>query len=395
MATESLSAHVGQRIRWARGMIQVFRTDNPMGGKGLSFFQRVCYTNAMLHFLAGIPRIIYLLAPLAFLVFHAYILYAPALAILLYVMPHMAHSVMTNSQMQGAYRRTFWGEIYETVLAWYIARPTTVALFNPGKGKFNVTAKGGLVDKQYFDWDISHPYVILGALNIAGFFFGIWRLIFGPADEIMTVSITMVWVLYNLTILGGAIAVAAEVRQVRKNHRVTTEMPASLQLGTGHVVPVVLTDFSEGGSGVILPHPDKRIKVHDQVQLILSRGPRRYSFPTRVSRAIGTGIGLRFEALTQQQHVDLVQCTFARADSWLVAQESFAHDKPLESLKSILVTSHRGYQQMARHLPFPFNVAMRGLNASVAWFASLLPITDVTNPENRSEKNNVAGTTYA
>ena len=395
LATESLSAHVGQRIRWARGMVQVFRTDNPMGGKGLNFFQRLCYTNAMLHFLAGIPRIIYLVAPLAFLVFHAYILYAPALAILLYVMPHMAHSVMTNSQMQGAYRRTFWGEIYETVLAWYIARPTTVALFNPGKGKFNVTAKGGLVDKQYFDWDISHPYVILGALNIIGFFFGIWRLIFGPADEVMTVAITMVWVIYNLTILGGAIAVAAEVRQVRKTHRVTTEMPVSLQLSTGHMLPVVLTDFSEGGTGVILPQPDKRLKMHDEVQLILSRGPRRYSFPTRISRAIGTSIGLRFEPLSQQQHIDLVQCTFARADSWLVAQESFSHDKPLESLKGILVTSHRGYQQMARHLPFPFNVVMRGLNATVAWFASLLPITDAPDPEKISEKNNAVGTSYA
>src|SRR5690606_33528201 len=129
LATESLSAHIGQRIRWARGMVQIFRTDNPMLGKGLSFFQRICYTNAMLHFLAGIPRIVYLTAPLAFLLLHSYIVYAPAIAILLYVMPHMAHALITNSHMQGSFRRTFWGEVYETVLAWYIARPTTVALF--------------------------------------------------------------------------------------------------------------------------------------------------------------------------------------------------------------------------------------------------------------------------
>ena len=29
LATESLSAHVGQRIRWARGMAQIMRIDNP------------------------------------------------------------------------------------------------------------------------------------------------------------------------------------------------------------------------------------------------------------------------------------------------------------------------------------------------------------------------------
>ena len=32
LATESLSAHIGQRIRWARGMVQIFRNDNPIFG---------------------------------------------------------------------------------------------------------------------------------------------------------------------------------------------------------------------------------------------------------------------------------------------------------------------------------------------------------------------------
>ncbi|MDI9229739.1 glycosyltransferase family 2 protein, partial [Serratia bockelmannii] len=32
LATESLSAHIGQRIRWARGMVQIFRLDNPLFG---------------------------------------------------------------------------------------------------------------------------------------------------------------------------------------------------------------------------------------------------------------------------------------------------------------------------------------------------------------------------
>lgn len=66
LATESLSAHIGQRIRWARGMVQIFRLDNPLFGKGLKLVQRVCYANAMLHFLSGIPRLIFLTAPLAF-----------------------------------------------------------------------------------------------------------------------------------------------------------------------------------------------------------------------------------------------------------------------------------------------------------------------------------------
>jgi len=156
LATETLSAHIGQRIRWARGMAQIFRIDNPITGKGLKWQQRLCYANAMLHFLSGIPRIIYLLAPLAFLVLHTYIIYAPALAIILYALPNMIHSSMTNSRIQGQYRHSFWGEVYETVLSWYIARPTTVALFFPNKGTFNVTEKGGLMKKSTLTGDFQH-----------------------------------------------------------------------------------------------------------------------------------------------------------------------------------------------------------------------------------------------
>ena len=60
--------HVGQRMRWARGMTQIFRIDNPLFGRGLSFGQRLCYLNAMVHFLFALPRVVFLLAPLAYLI---------------------------------------------------------------------------------------------------------------------------------------------------------------------------------------------------------------------------------------------------------------------------------------------------------------------------------------
>ena len=77
LATESLADHIGQRMRWARGMAQIFRLDNPLLGKGLNWAQRLCYSNAMLYFLNGGPRLIFLTAPLAFLLLGSYIVYAP------------------------------------------------------------------------------------------------------------------------------------------------------------------------------------------------------------------------------------------------------------------------------------------------------------------------------
>ncbi|ROT45381.1 cellulose synthase catalytic subunit (UDP-forming) [Pusillimonas sp. NJUB218] len=131
LATESLSAHVGQRIRWARGMAQIARVDNPLLGKGLTLGQRLCYLNAMLHFFFGLPRLVFLTAPLAFLFFGAQVFQASALMIAAYALPHIIQSNLTNSKLQGKFRHSFWNEVYESVLAWYIVRPVIATFINP------------------------------------------------------------------------------------------------------------------------------------------------------------------------------------------------------------------------------------------------------------------------
>ncbi len=120
LATERLSAHVGQRIRWARGMIQILRTDNPLFAPGLKFPQRLCYFNAMCHFLYAVPRLIFLSAPLIYLLLNHTNVPGYWAAILAYAMPHLTLSNLTNSRIQGEHRHSFWNEIYETVLSPYI-----------------------------------------------------------------------------------------------------------------------------------------------------------------------------------------------------------------------------------------------------------------------------------
>ena len=372
LATENLSAHVGQRIRWARGMAQIFRIDNPLFGRGLRWSQRLCYTNAMLHFFYGIPRIIFLTAPLAFLLFESYIIYAPAAAIALYVLPHMFHASLTNSRMQGRYRHSFWAEMYETVLAWYVLLPTTAALFNPGKGKFNVTVKGGLIDRDYFDWTISKPYLVLIGLNLLGLGAGIWRMFWGPVDEMGTVFINQIWTLYNLLILGGAIAVAAEVKQVRKSHRVSIDLPATLAFSNGKMLHCRVTDYSEGGFGVTLPFPTETFSGMP-ISVLMKSGLREYAFPAIAGRANGQHLGLYFETLTQEQERQLVLCTFARANAWIRWQEDFKQAAPLESLRGVLQIGLRGYQRLGRQVLPSMRPLTRITIQLIRGFLSLLP----------------------
>ena len=107
LATERLVLHIGQRIRWARGMTQIFRVDNPLLGGGLSWQQRLCYLNAMMHFQFPLPRIVFLTAPLAFLIAGQNIIFASASLIFANALPHLFISTLSSERTQGGDRRPF------------------------------------------------------------------------------------------------------------------------------------------------------------------------------------------------------------------------------------------------------------------------------------------------
>lgn len=352
LATESLSAHVGQRIRWARGMAQIFRTDCPLWGKGLSWAQRLCYSNAMLHFFYGLPRLVFLTAPLAYLFFEAHVIHASAVMIAAMALPHLVHANLVNSRTQGKFRHSFWAEVYEAVLAWYIFRPTMLALIDPKAGSFNVTAKGGYIERDFFDWGIARPYVVLLSLNLIGFAVGFVRLFWWNTHELDTVLLNMLWTIYNLVILGAAAAAASETRQVRKSHRVQFGIPARMETEDGRVWHVETEDFSEGGLRVRLP-PGVMLEEQTPVTLALLRGDHAALFSARIVFRQGEHHGLRFDPMTLQQQMDLVEITFARADAWIDHAARHAPDRPLQALRQIVGLGVRGCAKVFGWKPKP------------------------------------------
>jgi cellulose synthase (UDP-forming) len=342
LATESLAAHVGQRIRWARGMAQIFRLDNPLFGRGLHWMQRLCYANSMLHFFYGLPRLAFLTAPLAYLFFELHIIRAPAAIFALYLLPHLVMPHMTNARMQGPHRHSFWAEVYETVLAWYIALPTTVAFLAPGRGRFNVTIKGGMNDEERFDWRISRPYLALVACNAAGFAIGVVRLALWNRYEAGTVLLNLAWTTFNLMLLGAALGVAHERRQVRIAHRVAVRIPAVLVLPDGHTQYCHTEDYSLHGLSVMLAS-SREFAQGERLQVLLDAGDREHVFPAQVVAQKGDRVGVRFVDLSIEQQTQLIRCTFGRADAWSDWQQQYQPDLPLRGLGEIIGLGVSGY----------------------------------------------------
>src|SRR5262249_7596801 len=152
--------------------------------------------NATTHFLFALPRLIFLIIPLTYLLFGMVNIYGYSLSIFAYALPHIVLSNLTNSRVQGRFRFSFWNEVYEAVLAPYILFPTLLALINPRLGKFNVTSKGGVIRRSYFDRRIALPFLLLLALNVAGLYKAERRYVMDPAHH-DTVIMNSVWAIYN------------------------------------------------------------------------------------------------------------------------------------------------------------------------------------------------------
>ncbi len=351
LSTESLSAHIGQRIRWARGMIQIFRLDNPLLGKGLSLPQRLCFFNAMLHFLHGLPRLIFLVAPLPYMFADIYVIYATAAAIFAYVIPHMVHAAMTNQILQRGYRYPFLGGVYETVLSWYILLPTTVALIMPHKGKFNVTAKGMTIDKKYVDWDIAKPILVLIVLNLAGLAVGIWKAVTTADSQVSTLVINISWIVYNLMILGAAAAVAVEEVQKHRLPRITLRIPVTLTLSDGRNVNARLCEYSQEELRIDLTEPLGQLSPKERIDVSMASRDGMHTFQTSLLSLSDTALELHLNFSDSQQEIAFNRCTFAREGMWAIAPEGTVDERFPSGFKRLAGFAFYGYKSLIEYLP--------------------------------------------
>jgi cellulose synthase (UDP-forming) len=349
LATETLAAHVGQRIRWARGMIQILRVDNPLLGLKMKFSQRLCYFNAMAHFLYAVPRLVFLLAPLVYLLMGRTIIPGYWAAILVYAMPHLILSNLTNSRVQGSHRHSFWNEIYETVLAPYILAPTVLALINPRLGKFNVTDKGNTLAQSRFDSSISRPTRLMLLLNLCGLLTALYLLLIKGTVHTGAVVMNLVWVIFNMIILGVAAAVAYEQKQRRTSVRVEATLPVSVRMPDGRRFNGMTTDMSVGGASIQFPHG---------VQF--TSGERFYlSFPEQTGpaeidvRAVdrkGDESRVAFVTPRIADQEIVARALYSRADAWLHNTDKIEVDRPLVSFGRVVRLSFFGIYQILRSL---------------------------------------------
>ncbi len=339
LATASMADHIGQRIRWARGMVQILRVDTPLFGSGLTLAQRLCYFNSVVHYLYSLPRLIFLTAPLVYLLLGYSNMYGSVATILSYALPHLALATLTNSRIQGTHRHSFWNEVYETVLAPFILLPTMAALINPKWGKFNVTSKNVTSDRTYLDWHVVWPFAVLLALNLAGIVVGVGKVL-EDHETWPTMAINIFWSLLNVVVLGASVAAATEKRQLRTSIRVPAAIAVECLLDDGRRYQTVTSDISTTGLAIELREaPD--LRPADTFTLRFQLRGEDIELPAFVVKSEEGMLRVVFHQLTLEQEEKVALLVFSGADFWNRWRKTDV-DRPLYSFLRIVEIATKG-----------------------------------------------------
>ena len=348
LAPEKFSSYVGQQVRWARGMAQILRLENPLFNRKLNLTlpQRLCYFSATSHFFFGFPRLMYMIAPTLFLLFGINSVRGLGLETLFYALPHIVLSMQTNHIPYKHVRFSFWNEIYEFAMSFQAGIVTLLALINPKLGSFNVTDKGLTVTKRSFDFDSVRYLVILGVISVACLAAVPFWLLLRP-DDTQAVLVNAMWCIFNLFLLLAACLVAFEQPQIRRAHRMPRHLTAIVhnndQSWTGKTLNV-----SETGAQILL---DTWPNIPNEVKLeLVGDYGARVLLNAHIVRGIGTDqldtkLAVDFVDLTRTQMDDLVLVLYSDVKEWY-SQRRVEADDLIQSLKFIANSLKRAFREL-------------------------------------------------
>ncbi|GII98574.1 cellulose synthase [Sediminihabitans luteus] len=208
LAPDDVGTMLSQRHRWATGSMQVFFSDNPLAVKGLTLAQRLMYLGTMTSYLAGFSALVYLAAPVVFLLTGVFPLVADPVAFALRFVPFFV-CCQAMFLVAGAGSRGLWrGQQMSFALfpTWIAATLSGAAAVFLGRHvSFAVTSKTGTDGAD--GWRHVRTQVVLMVLLGLAAVIGVVRAAAGDASVTAT-AVTLVWIAVDLAMLWVVVGAA-------------------------------------------------------------------------------------------------------------------------------------------------------------------------------------------
>ena len=322
----TFASFIGQRSRWAQGMMQILRFRFPLFKQGLSLPQRLCYMSSTLFWLFPFPRTIFLIAPLFYLFFDLQIFTASGGEFLAYTSTYIIVNLMMQNFLYGKYRWPWISELYEYIQTVHLLPAVISVILNPRKPTFKVTAKDESILHSRLS-EISRPFFIIFGILLIAVGVTVYRVINEPYKADLTLVVGG-WNILNLLLAGCALGVVSERGTRSTARRVAVSRRCDVTLAE-NVLPATIENVSVGGA---------QVRIFGDVPQNLSKGgsvglqfQSHASGKTSTLKALvrnfkkesdGATIGCSYVIDDPKDHFLIADLIFANSGQWRLFQQS-------------------------------------------------------------------------
>ena len=212
LAPEDLGTALQQRLRWAQGTIQVMLRENPLAVRGLSWSQKLMYFSTMWSYLSGFFALVYLAAPVLYLLFGWTPVDAWSAEFFWRLVPYLVINQLFFIVVAWGLP-TWRGQQYSLALfpVWIQSVTSAIgSVYFRRKLGFIVTSK---VRQEGVSLGMIRPQLVAMGLLAFSVVVGLARLAFGATEDGIPLLINVLWALYDIAAL--SIVVDAATYQPR------------------------------------------------------------------------------------------------------------------------------------------------------------------------------------
>jgi cellulose synthase (UDP-forming) len=322
----TFASFIGQRSRWAQGMMQILRFRFPLFKRGLSLPQRFCYMSSTLFWLFPFPRTIFLFAPLFYLFFDLEIFVASGGEFLGYTLAYMLVNLMMQNYLYGSFRWPWISELYEYVQTVHLLPAVISVMLNPKKPTFKVTAKDESIAVSRVS-EIGRPFFVIFAVLLIATGFAAYRIYTEPYKADVTLVVGG-WNLLNVILAGCALGVVSERGERAASRRVKVQRRCEFGID-GAWYPASIENVSVGGAKLHVFNVHLRELVSGkeaEIRFQPHSSDRREILPV-VVRSIEpsgdlTALGCQYLPRSARDHRWIADLIFANSAQWAQFQES-------------------------------------------------------------------------
>lgn len=253
IAPETVQSFLVQRLRWARGTMQLYRGhDSPLWIKGLSFAQRVSYLASWLAYFEAFQKLILIFVPAIIILSNVFPMKVGAYAIILRWGLYFAISMLANMLGGRGYYNYFQTEKYNLLKMAVFIQATPVLLQRKSLA-FEVTPKSFDLSVYTKERRSLRTHFIILACISGAILFGLVKVGTWPAQTVdrPLYLIALGWAAYNAVLVLTAIRHVLRKPHERKDYRFRVSLPGAVfeENNPVAIAPAHIRDLSISGVG--------------------------------------------------------------------------------------------------------------------------------------------------